>query len=306
MSVSVLSLLLVLGPSENRGATPSPRDYAGVQSVHAQSTEHGVDLPVRFFSGTRTQPSGPPPRPTPEDVFVDVSGRTASGPRPAGSSAAPPRRAPPRIIPPAPGPRSDRPPRTGMGLLIPGGVLGALAALARLPIIVVGNAHVTCRADPALDGLAPCEEQAVMHRAAFATSSALYAVSLPLLVSGARLRGGFATQKRHRSRPLVPQRARRRVAAGIGLAAGGTAALITSYAVGSGVALGSCDRHDCYARLVATEVTWWAGSAALAAGGILLAHTLGRVAAVDSRRARIRLLPVGGRLTAGVSLSGSF
>jgi hypothetical protein len=170
----------------------------------------------------------------------------------------------------------------------------------------VGDAHVTCRDDPAIDELAPCEEQAVMHRVAFLTSSALYAASLPLLASGARLRGRFVTQQRDRSRPLASQRARRRIVAGLGLAVGGTASLVTSYAVGSGVVAGACDGHDCYARLVATEVTWWVGAAALTGGAILLAHTLGRRLDQEPRQARIRLMPVGGRLFAGASLSGSF
>jgi hypothetical protein len=305
VSVFVLSLCLSLALEEKpAGAAPSPREYEGVQEVLAQSTEHGVDLPVRFFSGARTQPRSLPPRPTPDDVFVDVGGRPPPGPE--GAMAASSRRAPTRIVPPAPAPRSDRPPRSGLGLLIPGGVLGALAALARLPIIIVGDAHVACRADPALAGLAPCQEQAVMHRAAFATSSALYAASLPLLASGARIRGRFATQKRHRSRPLAPQRARRRIVTGLGLASGGAAALATSYAVGYGVVVGSCEGPDCYARLVATEVAWWTGASALAAGGVLLFHTVGRSVQEDPRQVRIRLLPQGGRMFVGAGLSGRF
>jgi len=306
VSVFVLSLLLSVGPSEKASAAPSPRVYSGVQEVRAQSTEHGVDLPVRFFSGARAEPTGLPPRPTPEEVFVDADGSHPAKSSPAGASAGARGRAPSRIVPPALVPRTDRPPRDGLGLLIPGGVLGALAALARLPIIVVGEAHVTCRADPALHALAPCEEQAVMHRVAFATSSGLYAASLPLLASGARLRGRFATRTRHRSRPLRPERARRRVVAGLSLAVGGALALATSYTVGYGVVVGSCEGPDCHARLVATEATWWTGAAALAAGGILLAHTIGRSLEVGSRRARIQLLPAGGRALAGVSLSGSF
>jgi hypothetical protein len=306
VSVFVLSLFLSFGPSEKASAASSPREYSGVQEVRAQSMEHGVDLPVRFFSGARAEPRNLPPRPTPEDVFVDASGGRPARTRPAGASAMSSRQAPPRVVSPALASQRDRPPRSGLGLLIPGGVLGALAALARLPIIVVGNAHVTCRADPALDGLAPCQEQAVMHRAAFATSSGLYAASLPLLVSGARVRGQFATQKRHRSRSLAPQRARRRVVAGVSLAVGGALALVTSYTVGYEVVAGSCEGPDCHARLVATEVAWWAGAAALTSGAILLAHTIGRSLEVGSRRARIKLLPVAGRQFAGASLSGSF
>ncbi|MCA9653530.1 MAG: hypothetical protein H6712_28895 [Myxococcales bacterium] len=295
------------GPTTSEPVAPAPSP--SVSEPAAPAPGPSVPEPAALPDPSALEPVAPHPDPDPDPSIVEPPSpepEPASSPEPEVSGpeiASAPEVGPDEPAPaiptftPAPSP-PPLPQRRGTGMLVAGGLLGAIA----IPLKIKATVSDLALAE-AFDSDEPpaCFEICYIGPFLNLTILPLVVTSAGLLGGGAQRRGRWATIRDEREGIAFDRRRNRlTLGLGFGLVSAGTISLIASR-----IALRTTETH--HDRVVAREVGWWLALAMVPPGAALAGWGMGQHE--EHRRAQARqvqVMPVLSSRLAGVGVAGRF